>query len=110
MKSMNKVQLIGYLGKDPEIITLKDGTLMARMRMATDQYFHQKGGEPKKYTDWHTIKIWSQDQIEKFRNYLIKGSHVLVDGRIVYRSFTDKDGQTRYITEICANYLVDLDR
>ena len=110
MKSLNKIQLIGYLGKDPQIITMKDGTLMARIRMATDQYFHGKQGEPKKYTDWHTIKVWGNQQVEKLRNYLIKGSHILVDGRILYRTYTDKEGHTRYVTEIRANYLVDLDR
>src|SRR5688572_12504355 len=100
MKSLNKVQLIGYLGKDPEIITMKDGTLMAGISMATDQYFQQKDGEPKKYTDWHTVKLWDQKQVEKMRNYLIKGSHILVDGRILYRTYTDKKGHTRYVTEI----------
>lgn len=60
MKSLNKVQLIGYLGKNPEIIRMKDGPLMARISMATDQYFQQKDGEPKKYTDWHTVKLWDQ--------------------------------------------------
>lgn len=110
MKSLNHIQLIGYLGQDPQITTGRDGSLIARLRLATDNYFHPKHGEPKKYTDWHTVRIWNQEQIEKFRNYLIKGSHVLVDGRVVYRSFTDKEGQTRYVTEIRANYLVDLDR
>lgn len=110
MKSLNKVQLIGYLGEDPKIIMLKDHTMMARMRVATDQYFHQKDGPPKKYTDWHTVKVWGNEQVEKIRHYLIKGSHILVDGHILYRSYTDHQGQTYHVTEIRANYLVDLDR
>lgn len=108
MKSLNHIQLIGYLGKDPQFIKFKTGKEMARLRMATDTYVHE-AGERKKYTEWHTIKIWGP-QVERIRNYLIKGSHVLVDGRLGYSSYTDKDGQTRYFTEIRANYLVDLDR
>jgi single-strand DNA-binding protein len=110
MKSMNKVQLIGYLGSDPEFKTMQDGTLMARMRLATDHWFFPKDGGRKQYTDWHTIKMWGKDQVERFRNYLIKGSHVLVEGRVIYRTYTDREGQTRNVTEIRANYLVDLDR
>ena len=110
MKSMNKVQLIGWLGKDPEFVTLKDGSLLARIRMATNTWIPQKEGEAKKITDWHDIKMWGKEQVEKLRNYLIKGSHVLIEGRVVYRTYEDKLGHTRYITEIRANYLVDLDR
>jgi single-strand DNA-binding protein len=110
MKTMNKVQLIGYLGKDPEFKEMQDGTLMARIRLATDYWVFPKKGEQKQYTDWHTVRIWGKEQVEKLRNYLIKGSHVLVEGRVIYRTYTDKQGQTRYVTEIRANYLVDLDR
>ena len=110
MKSMNKVQLIGYLGKDPDFKELPNGDILAVISVATDQWFYQKDAAPKKFTDWHTVKVWGKQQVEKLRNYLIKGSHILVDGRITYRTYTDKDGHTRYITEIKANYLVDLDR
>ena len=109
MKCLNKVQLIGYLGKNPEIFTLKDGKLMARISMATDAYVHQQG-KAVKYTQWHTVKVWSQKQVEKLQNYLIKGSHIMVDGRVIYRTYVDKVGHTRYVTEINANFLVDLDR
>ena len=109
MKCLNKVQLIGYLGKNPEIFTLKDGSLMARISMATDRYIHHQG-QSVKYTEWHTVKGWSQKQVESLRNYLIKGSHIMVDGRVVYRTYLDKTGHTRYVTEINANFLVDLDR
>jgi single-strand DNA-binding protein len=110
MKSLNNVQLIGWLGAEPEIITQKNGTLLARMRLATDVYIPGENGESKKYTTWHTVKVWRQKQIEIFRNYLTTGSHVLVDGRIEYRRYLDKQGITRTVTEIIANYLIDLDR
>lgn len=110
MKTLNKIQLVGYLGADPKFITLKDGTPMARMRMATDTFIPQKDGALKKHTDWHTINLWGPHQIEKVRNYLVKGSHVMVDGRLLSRNYTDKDGRIRDVTEIRANYLIDLDR
>jgi single-strand DNA-binding protein len=110
MKSLNTVQLIGWLGDDPEFIKRKDGSLLARMRLATDVYLPQQAGEPKKYVTWHTVKVWRQKQIESLRNYLTKGSHILVDGRIEYRRYIDKQGVSRTATEIIANYLIDLDR
>ncbi len=110
MKSMNKVQLIGWLGQDPQFIILKDGSEMARIRMATNTWIPQKEGELKKITDWHDITMSGKKRIGRLKNYLIKGSHVLVEGRVVYRTYEDKAGHTRYITEIRANYLVDLDR
>ena len=110
MKSLNKVQLIGWLGKDPEFITKKDGGLMARLNLATDIFVRQKEGPPAKITTWHTVIIWKQKLIENIRSYLLKGSHVMVDGRISYSTFEDSFGHTRYMTEITANYLVDLDR
>jgi single-strand DNA-binding protein len=110
MKSMNKVQLVGYLGKDPEFVQLKDGTRMMRMRIATNHWFFPKEGEKKQYTYWHTIQMWGNEQVDKLRNYLMKGSHVLVEGRMIYRSYKNKAGEMRNVTEIRANYLVDLDR
>ena len=110
MKSLNNVQLIGWLGKEPKIIKLKDGKLVASMRMATDIYIPQQDREPKKITTWHSVKLWRQKQIEYYRNYLTKGSHILVDGRLEYRRYQGKDGQVRTVAEIIANYLIDLDR
>lgn len=110
MKTLNKIQLVGYLGADPEFTTLEDGTSMARMRIATDTYVPQKNGGLKKYTDWHTVRLWVPQQIEKLRTCLIKGSHIMVDGRLLYRTYTGKDGRVCNVTEIRANLLVDLDR
>lgn len=110
MKSMNKVQLIGYLGRDPEFKTMPNETTMIKMRLATSYWFFPQEGEKKQFTDWHTIKMWGKEKIEKLRNYLIKGSHVLVEGRVIYREYKDANGQKKYATEIRANLLVDLDR
>ncbi len=110
MKSMNTVQLIGYLGKDPDIHEYTNGNALAIIRLATDRFYASNQGRPVKHTQWHTVKVWGKQQIEKLENYLIKGSHILVNGELEYRTYQDKTGQTRYVTEIRANYLVDLDR
>ena len=110
MKSLNRIQLVGWLGNDPEFVTLKDGTQMARMRLATDIFIPQQQGPPKKITSWHTVKLWSQAHVKRIKDYLIKGSHILVEGRLEYRTYEDKTGHTRYVTEINASYFVDLDR
>lgn len=110
MKSLNKVQLIGWLGNDPEIIVKKDGSRLARLRLATNMFIPQEGKEPKKITTWHDLVVWKEWLVEHAKSYLIKGSHLLVDGSIAYSTFPDQLGHTRYMTEIRVNYWVDLDR
>lgn len=110
MKSMNRVQLIGYLGKDPIIKRNENGSDRAILRLATDRFYTSKEGAVKKFTEWHTVIVWGQSQVQELKNYIIKGSHVLVEGSIRYSSYSDTAGQTRNLTEIHANYLVDLDR
>lgn len=110
MKSMNKVQLIGYLGKDPLFRTCTDGKEMAFLRLATDHWYHPKTGSPKKYTEWHNISLWSREQIRKMKNYIMKGSHVMIEGRLTYRVITNKNGDKQLYTEIKAFTLIDLDR
>ena len=107
---MNRVELIGYLGKDPDIHEYSDGNSLAIIRLATDRFYQSEQGKTIKQTQWHTAKVWGKQQIEKLRNYLIKGSHILINGELEYRTYQDKGGQTRYVTEIRVNYLVDLDR
>lgn len=107
---MNKVQLIGYLGKDPEYKVLPDGHEVATMRLATDYWFHPKEGEPRKFTDWHSVTLFSDEQVRKMKNYILKGSHVLIEGRLSYRCYKTSDGTARFVSEIKANLLIDLDR
>jgi single-strand DNA-binding protein len=84
--------------------------LLAKMRIATDLFIRQKDGPPKNITTWHDVTLWRKHQIEFFRNYLSKGSHILVDGRIEYRQYLTKTGELRKGTVIIANYIIDLDR
>lgn len=107
---MNRVELIGYLGQDPDIHEYADGNSLAVIRLATDTFYKSEEGKTIKLTQWHTAKVWGKQQIENLRNYLIKGSHILINGELEYRTYQDRSGHTRYVTEIRVKYLVDLDR
>jgi len=102
MNAINKVQLTGNLGNDPEIKTFDGGNKLARFSMATTEEFTTRSGERAKNTQWHYVTAWGK-LAEKIENELKKGSNVSVEGRINTRNYTDKDGQKRYITEIVAN-------
>ena len=109
MKTQNKVQLIGYIGNEPEMKMLGDGIKMARFRVATDHRSKSVEGEWLQHTTWHDVIAWNaiaQIAVEKFS----KGSHILVEGFIVYRTFEDVSGQTRYFTQIHAQHFLNLDR
>ena len=106
----NKVQLIGYLGKDPDIRTFEKGSKKARMRLATNTFYRKdEASEPIKKTIWHTVICWNgiADLVEQ---HLCKGSHILVEGMIEYHVYSDKDGNVKHVTEIKAFHLTDLDR
>jgi len=97
--SVNKVILIGNLGADPEIRSLTSGAKVARIRIATSETYTNKEGERITNTEWHSVNLWRglADISEK---YLTKGSSVYIEGRLRTRSYDDKDGVTRYVTEI----------
>ncbi|HVD96749.1 MAG TPA: single-stranded DNA-binding protein [Cytophagaceae bacterium] len=99
MAGVNKVILLGNLGKDPEVRAFEGGTKKASFSLATGETFLDKNGQRQERTEWHNVVFWGNivDVIEK---YLKKGSQVYVEGRITTRSYDDKDGQKKYITEI----------
>ncbi|MCB0401179.1 MAG: single-stranded DNA-binding protein [Flavobacteriales bacterium] len=103
----NKVQLIGHLGDDPTIIHLDSGKKLAKFSIATNESYRNAQGEKVTDTQWHQVVAWekSADIIEK---YLNKGSEVAVEGKLVNRSYDDKDGNKRYITEVVLNDLLML--
>lgn len=109
MKTQNKVQLIGYLGKNPLVKTASNGSKFARLRIATDRFFKNKKGENIKKTSWHNIIAWDK-KADYAENNFLKGSHILVDGHIKYRSYKDEKGEPRHISEIIAELLMNLDR
>jgi single-strand DNA-binding protein len=104
-KSVNKVILIGNLGKDPELKHTGSGTAVATMTVATNERFKDKNGEWQDRTEWHNVVLW-QRLAEIAAEYLKKGRSVYVEGRLQTRSWEDKQGQKRYTTEIVASDLV----
>ena len=103
--SLNKVILMGNLGKDPETRTLESGTVMCRFSMATTETFKNRSGERTSHTEWHNVVLW-RGLAEVADKYLHKGDKVLIEGRIRTRSWEDKEsGQMRYSTEILADQM-----
>ena len=110
MKGLNKAMLIGRLGRDPEIRSTTGGTKVATLSLATDYNLRNKTtGEWETKTEWHRIVAWDR-LAENAERYLQKGKLIYVEGRITYRSYQDRDGNTRYTTEIVANDLIMLER
>jgi single-strand DNA-binding protein len=105
---VNKVILIGRLGKDPEVRYTPDGTMVTNFNLATDEQRKDKNGEKIQRTEWHKIVTWGK-LAEICGNYLVKGKLVFVEGRIQTRSWEDKDGVKRYTTEIIASNMQMLD-
>jgi single-strand DNA-binding protein len=106
--SVNKVILIGNLGKDPEIRTLETGVSVATIVLATsERYKDRNTGEQKETTDWHTVVLW-RGLADIAQKYLKKGSSVYVEGRLKTRNYTDKEGNTRYVTEVLGDNLTML--
>jgi len=101
----NSVQLIGRLGNDPEIRTFGDNKKVAKFSLATSSYYNDKNGERVTETEWHNIVAWNTTA-EIAEKYLKKGQEIAVAGKIVYRKWEDKDGNTRYNTEIIINEIV----
>ncbi len=105
----NQVLLIGYVGKDPQTTQTTKGSKRICIRMATHYRRSNTAGEPSFQTVWHNVVAWDQKAEYAERNF-IKGSKILVEGVIDYRNYPDKLGHTRYVTEIRANSLLNLDR
>ena len=101
----NKVQLIGNLGKAPEMKEIAGGKKMARMSIATSESYRNANGEKVTETQWHTVIAWGTFA-EIAEKYLSKGSELAVEGKLVYRSYTDKEGNQKYVTEVVANELL----
>lgn len=106
---INKVTLVGNLGKDPEIKHLEGGASVAKFSLATNENYRDKNGEWQTQTEWHDIVAWRQ-LAEKAARDLHKGSLVYIEGKITHRKWQDKEGQDRYSTEIVASTIRSLER
>ena len=108
-KSLNKVMLIGNLGKDPELRYTSSGVAVANFSLATNESWRDQDGNMQERTEWHNIVAW-QKLAEICGEWLKKGKKVYIEGRIQTRSYDDKNsGAKRYITEIVANSMIMLD-
>ena len=110
-RSLNKVTLIGNLGADPEVRSTSGGNRVATFSLATSRSWNSASGEKQEKTEWHRCVVWNSkastlaDIVER---YMKKGDKVYVEGRIEYRQWQDKEGQTRYSTEINVRELIML--
>ncbi|HOZ79015.1 MAG TPA: single-stranded DNA-binding protein [Ferruginibacter sp.] len=101
----NKVQLIGNLGNAPEVKIVDGGKKMARFSMATNETFRDRAGRKETETTWHNIVAWGK-VAELAEKYLTKGKEIAIEGKLVNRTYNDKEGNKRYVTEIVANELL----
>ena len=107
MAGVNKVILIGNLGKDPEVRYLDSGVAVANFSLATTESYKNKEGERISQTEWHNVVLW-RGLAEITEKYLKKGNSVYIEGKIKNRKWEDKDGNTRYTTEILADNMTML--
>src|SRR5437762_9208694 len=99
--SVNRVMLIGNLGKDPEVRFTPSGRAVARFPLATSEVWNDAEGQRQERTEWHNIVVWGK-QAETCGQYLSKGRQVYIEGSIRSRQYDDKEGQKRWITEVVA--------
>jgi single-strand DNA-binding protein len=101
----NKVQLIGHVGQEPEIKTFEGGKKLANITLATNESYTNAKGEKVEQTEWHRLTAWGKtaDLIE---SYVTKGKEIAIEGKLSHRSYDDKDGVKRYITEVVISELL----
>ncbi|MFH6934214.1 single-stranded DNA-binding protein [Flavobacterium sp. FlaQc-30] len=105
----NRVQLIGNVGSDPEIKTLETGKKIAHLTIATNEIYKNEKGDKVEKTEWHRVTAWGKtaEIIEKF---VVKGKEVAIDGKLTHRSYDDKNGEKRFITEVVVNEILLLSK
>jgi len=101
----NKVQLIGNVGNEPEIITLESGKKVAKFSIATNEFYKNSNGEKEQNTQWHNIVAWGKiaEIVEK---HVGKGKEIALEGKLTSRSYETKEGEKRYVTEVVANEIL----
>lgn len=110
MNSMrNNIFLIGHLGRDPELLTLKNGQKLAKLSLATNDYYKDDSGEKVQETQWHNCIAWGKTA-ELVNNLLKKGKEVALSGKLTYQSYEDKDGVKRNQTQVVVNEFILLGR
>ena len=107
MGNVNKVILLGNLGADPEVKKTEGNRAYCHLRLATKAIFKDQSGQRQERTDWHRVTVWG-DTAEHCGRFLAKGRPVFIEGRLEHRSWTDRDGQKRWTTEVVASRVVFL--
>lgn len=107
MAGVNKVILVGNLGKDPEVRHLESGAVVANFPIATSETYKDKNGNKQEQTEWHNIVLW-RGLAEIAEKYLRKGNQIYVEGKLKTRSWQDKEGNTRYTTDVVGDNLTML--
>lgn len=107
MRGVNKVILVGNLGRDPEIRYTRDGTAVANLNLATTDYWTDNSGQRQERTEWHRVVAWGK-LAEIAKEYLTKGRQIYIEGRLQTRSWDDKQGNKRYTTEVRADQMLML--
>lgn len=95
----NKVQLIGHVGNDPEIKTFDGGKKLAKLTIATNENYKNDKGEKVEETQWHNLVAWGKTA-EIIEKYVVKGKEIAIEGKLTHRSYEDKNGEKRYVTEV----------
>ena len=98
----NRVQLIGRVGQDPEVKTIEGGKKLANVTIATNDFYYKENGDKVEQTEWHRITAWGKTA-EIIEKYVTKGREIGIEGKLTHRSYDDKDGVKRFITEVVAN-------
>jgi single-strand DNA-binding protein len=105
----NSVQLIGHVGQEPEIKNLEAGKKLANISIATNEVYYRENGDKVEKTEWHRVTAWGK-VAEIIEKYVTKGKEIAIEGKLTHRSYDDKDGNKRYVTEIVANEILLLSK
>lgn len=101
----NSVQLIGHVGQEPEIKNLEAGKKLANFSIATNEVYYKENGDKVEKTEWHRVSAWGK-VAEIIEKNVTKGKEIAIEGKLTHRSYDDKDGNKRYITEVVANEIL----
>ena len=105
----NRVQLIGHVGQEPEIKNLEAGKKLANISIATNEVYYRENGDKVEKTEWHRVTAWGK-VAEIIEKHVTKGKEIAIEGKLTHRSYDDKDGNKRYVTEIVANEILLLSK
>ena len=105
----NRVQLIGHVGQEPEVKTFDGGKKVANITIATNDYYTNDKGEKVENTEWHRITAWGKTA-ELIEKYVVKGKEIAIEGKLTHRSYDDKEGNKRYVTEVVVNEILLLSK